>query len=180
VYTNRKVMLDDQIGGCEHAETNWFNFINDACRTGTDPRTFELVYPHMIQAFNLFPPKASEGIKRLMFMLTHHHISWNISSNTNFISGEVISEQLRSRIGDAQSPKFQLYSDLIGIAKPSPKFFECVIERSGVQPHEILHVGDDMRCDIEGASSCGLNTLLIVRGDSVHDKVLDYINHHNK
>lgn len=44
-----------------------------------------------------------------------------------------------------------------GAAKPDPGIFALAIARAGCTPTEILHVGDDPICDVEGARQAGLH-----------------------
>jgi putative hydrolase of the HAD superfamily len=54
-------------------------------------------------------------------------------------------------------------SSLEGVEKPSPEIFHRVATRLGVQPGQVLHVGDSPREDYEGACSAGLEAVLIDR-----------------
>jgi len=53
----------------------------------------------------------------------------------------------------------------IGFPKPSPVIFEHAARKLGVAPEFILHVGDSLREDVEGARSAGFEALLIARGN---------------
>ncbi|WP_114240672.1 HAD family hydrolase [Dyella sp. C9] len=50
-----------------------------------------------------------------------------------------------------------------GVAKPDPRIFTAAAERLGLQPGEILHVGDDPELDVVGARDAGLRTAWINR-----------------
>lgn len=52
----------------------------------------------------------------------------------------------------------------VGFAKPSPVIFEHASRKLGVAPEFILHVGDSLREDLEGAKSAGCHGLLVQRG----------------
>ena len=49
--------------------------------------------------------------------------------------------------------------------KPHARFFELSLEKSGLQPAEVLFVGDSPEHDINGASRLGMRTALIRNGD---------------
>jgi len=55
-------------------------------------------------------------------------------------------------------------SDDWGVSKPDPAFFEQVVKVAGVQPPEIMYVGDRLDNDIRPAAGLGLRTALIRRG----------------
>lgn len=48
--------------------------------------------------------------------------------------------------------------------KPSPAIFERAISLLGVAPSSVLHVGDDPKADIAGATAAGLATCWVARG----------------
>jgi putative hydrolase of the HAD superfamily len=54
-------------------------------------------------------------------------------------------------------------SSEVGWRKPSPAFYAAVERAAGVNPSEILVVGDDPINDDEGARAAGLAALLVVR-----------------
>ncbi|MGH9128902.1 MAG: HAD family hydrolase [Acidimicrobiales bacterium] len=51
-----------------------------------------------------------------------------------------------------------------GVEKPSPGFFRAVVTESGVQPAEVLYVGDRLDNDVSPAQREGLATALVRRG----------------
>ena len=53
-----------------------------------------------------------------------------------------------------------VFSDEIGCAKPNPTVFEAAAEALGVEPHEIIHIGDRELKDIEGPHAVGARAVL--------------------
>jgi putative hydrolase of the HAD superfamily len=51
-----------------------------------------------------------------------------------------------------------------GFAKPAPTIFELAARQLCLCPDEILHVGDEVACDLRGARAAGLRAVRIVRG----------------
>ena len=51
----------------------------------------------------------------------------------------------------------------VGVPKPHPQIFAHAVERLGVPPHEVLHVGDDPRSDVGGARQAGMRTVWVNR-----------------
>lgn len=51
----------------------------------------------------------------------------------------------------------------LGISKPDKRIFEEMIELMGVEPPEILYIGDDYEADFLGAYDAGINPCLIDR-----------------
>lgn len=54
-------------------------------------------------------------------------------------------------------------SALIGCAKPEARIFREAVDRLGVQPARVLHVGDNYEADVLGAVAAGLDAALLVR-----------------
>jgi len=53
-----------------------------------------------------------------------------------------------------------------GAAKPHPLPFQHVVEVTGVEgPHEVLHIGDSISCDVKGASDYGMHTVWVNRSE---------------
>jgi len=54
-------------------------------------------------------------------------------------------------------------SDAVGIRKPRAEIFTAVLDRLAVAPGEMLHVGDSLRADVDGAAACGIPSVWITR-----------------
>lgn len=54
----------------------------------------------------------------------------------------------------------------VGHAKPHPAIFEWVVEITGSNPEQILHIGDDPLRDVESARNFGLHALWINRHET--------------
>jgi len=59
--------------------------------------------------------------------------------------------------------EFVLISEVVGAYKPHPAMFERAIERLGVEPDEVLHVGDSDVDDVKGAKAAGLHVAWVNR-----------------
>lgn len=59
-----------------------------------------------------------------------------------------------------------VYSAAEGVEKPHPRIFERALEELGREPAEVLHVGDRLQEDVEGALALGMEALLLVRPDT--------------
>lgn len=53
-----------------------------------------------------------------------------------------------------------------GVAKPSPQAFHAAARIAGVEPHQLLHVGDDFALDVQGAMDAGVNAVWLLRDPS--------------
>lgn len=65
-------------------------------------------------------------------------------------------------------------SALAGVEKPHPDFFDMAAEEMDASPAEVLHVGDRLREDYEGARNAGMQALWLDRrgnGDAAGDRI---------
>ena len=54
---------------------------------------------------------------------------------------------------------FAFLAEDIGASKPQPDMFHAALERAGVEPGQIVHVGDNPEHDIQGARDVGMYTV---------------------
>ena len=54
-------------------------------------------------------------------------------------------------------------SAVVGSAKPAPEVFRRALELAGAVPEEAMHVGDDVKADVEGARALGIEPVLVLR-----------------
>jgi 2-haloalkanoic acid dehalogenase type II len=68
--------------------------------------------------------------------------------------------------------EFILISEAVRAYKPHPLLFQSALRRLGLQPHEVLHVGDSDVDDVKGAKAAGLRVAWVNRdGRSRHPDV---------
>lgn len=56
-------------------------------------------------------------------------------------------------------------SEEVGVMKPNPRLFAHATQLAGVEPHEILYVGDSLHSDVEGGRNAGWQVAWF-RGDA--------------
>ncbi len=54
---------------------------------------------------------------------------------------------------------FAFLAEDIGVSKPAPDMFHAALEKAGVLPGEIVHVGDNPEHDMAGAQAVGIRTV---------------------
>jgi putative hydrolase of the HAD superfamily len=69
------------------------------------------------------------------------------------------------RIGLARYFRGIVSAHEIGCAKPDARAFHAACQLAGAAPSEVLHVGDDLRLDVEGARAAGLQSVWLLRPD---------------
>jgi len=57
---------------------------------------------------------------------------------------------------------------LHGAAKPDPSIFAAACAAAGAPPQQVLHLGDDLATDVDGALAAGLQAGWICRPDGAH------------
>jgi len=79
---------------------------------------------------------------------------------SNFNSS--LTELLKNKIPEIKF-KHIIISETEGVSKPNSSFYQKAIEKIGLQPNEILYIGDSLKLDIEPAIQIGFEALLIDR-----------------
>jgi|GEM_PF-2561348 len=108
-----------------------------------------------------FPPILTVRTREALRHAADAGIVLCLSSNTNFIGGELLSGLF------ADLPfHCRVYSDEVGVSKPHPKFFRAVLRavlrhRPRIRPEEITHIGDHPICDFAGAERAGMMVVLV-------------------
>jgi len=62
-----------------------------------------------------------------------------------------------------------LTSEQVGCEKPSPQIFEKALSQLGLEPSEVIFVGDSLIGDYQGSEAVGMKPLLIDRDEKVTD-----------
>lgn len=120
-----------------------------------------LVWQYLPQVYN------AETIPVLDFISSRGNNTIGLLSNTGFIRGRTLRQVLKQLQLDGYF-HFQLYSDELGMSKPSLSFFQHMIQTAASHPqheqialHEIVHIGDNPLADIGGGEAAGIHTRLI-------------------
>ncbi len=145
-----------------------------ANRLGVDlatvtPATLVQRQGELTELFRANPPLLTdEQIPAVLTTLRSRGATLSLLSNTGLIQGAVLRD-IWQREGIDALFAFQLYSDEVHLSKPNPAFYALLFKQArqlpehqaGLQPTDILHVGDNPVADREGAESAGLRALLI-------------------
>jgi putative hydrolase of the HAD superfamily len=75
---------------------------------------------------------------------------------------------LLNRLGLAHFFEQIIVSIDAGYTKPAPQIFRQALEVLGLEPNEILHVGDSENEDVAGPQALGIPALLLSRGSREH------------
>jgi putative hydrolase of the HAD superfamily len=79
--------------------------------------------------------------------------------NTGRGPGHALRELMR-REGVLDYFDITIFSDEVGYGKPDTRIFLTAAKKLGLEPSDILHVGDNIENDVRGAQGIGMKTLL--------------------
>jgi HAD superfamily hydrolase (TIGR01509 family) len=122
----------------------------------------------LVSAYNLsvreVPPYLNPEARKALKGLKRRHKHLGLICNTGLTSGTGLRQFLADE-GVAEYFGSMIFSEEIGIRKPDPRIFHLAAERLGVQPCEIVHVGDNLKADVWGAMNAGLKAIHFSSGE---------------
>lgn len=114
-----------------------------------------------IAAFFEVPPYLNPDAGRIFRWLKDKRKHIGLICNVGLTPGFALREFLR-REDVADFFDIMLFSDDVGIRKPSPRIFEMAIQHFEVEPHKIVHIGDNLKGDVWGAKNAGLKAIYLL------------------
>jgi 2-haloalkanoic acid dehalogenase type II len=72
-----------------------------------------------------------------------------------------------NRVGIGQYFAASVSARDAGVGKPDPKIFHAACDAVGVEPSQVLHIGDDAALDVLGALGVGMQTVWVNREEHV-------------
>ena len=85
-------------------------------------------------------------------------LALGLISNMNRDGGELIEG-----FGLGPYLDFAVTSGEVGAEKPHPPIFLAALARAETEPHQAVHVGDQLTSDVDGARGVGINPVLVDR-----------------
>lgn len=165
-YTILKDDLDRDIrpSALAHLDRSWQCWIELRLSITRAPAPIEDVLDMQRAVEELFlrmPPTINPGAVALVDEARHRGCTLSIGSNTNFISGRVLTRVIDDLYPDVF--EFKVFSDLLGCHKPEPQFYELAFAAAAslwpatqpLAPLEFLHIGDSELCDMVGPIKAG-------------------------
>ena len=92
------------------------------------------------------------------------HAKLAVTSNTGFIDGICMRKAL-DRAGILSRMDAVIFSNEIHAAKPDGRIFQHTISLLGMPPENIVHIGDRLKADYNGARSVGMQAVWLVEQD---------------
>ncbi|MDG2333519.1 MAG: HAD family hydrolase [Myxococcota bacterium] len=143
--------------GREVSSLERFRAVLEEIGTGDEDLAHAMVEAHM------------EGLYRQVRVLDHHPEvltelgrELRLGVCSNFSHSKTAYRVLQAaELGDSMDAV--LISDAVGYRKPGPEIFRATLEALAVEPQELLHVGDRLGADVQGAAALGIRTVWIDR-----------------
>jgi putative hydrolase of the HAD superfamily len=111
-----------------------------------------------------------EGAVETVERLASSGVPCALICDTGLTPGRVVRQHL-ARLGLLEGLRAQLFSDEVGVPKPSPRIFHAALGALGVAAEGAFHVGDLRRTDVAGARGVGMAS---VRLRAVFDDPADF------
>src|SRR5437764_10010271 len=124
---------------------------------------FEVAYEHFAESgvWELYPD--------VIDVLRHLHRRFQLAIVSNF-DGRL--RVILERLGISKYFGHIFVSSEIGADKPDPEIFRRAVKFLGLQPGDVLHVGDDPERDWQAAAIAGLRIFKLDRSkNSLHDLI---------
>ena len=66
-----------------------------------------------------------------------------------------------AQLGPGSLPEVDVITDsgVVGVGKPDPAMYAATVAGLGLPPERILHVGDSVHYDVDGATACGMQAV---------------------
>jgi FMN phosphatase YigB (HAD superfamily) len=131
-------------------------------------------------AFGASMTEVHMGVLREAVTVPSHHeavlmalaTDYRIGICSNFTHAETARLVLREASFERHLSSIVI-SEEVGIRKPRVEIFEAVVDSMGIKPEEILHVGDNLRADVEGAAAAGMRTVWLTRQVADPQRAMD-------
>jgi putative hydrolase of the HAD superfamily len=120
----------------------------------------DLLYDAQTAQLEHYPPELIEPRTADLLASLAERYELAVVSNTGFIHGSEMRNVL-AHLGIGDLFSYKIFSNEVGYAKPDSRIYKALTDASGVAPGEIVHIGDNIRADVQGATDAGMRTVHI-------------------
>jgi putative hydrolase of the HAD superfamily len=143
----------------------WFEFIDRVCEHLGGPRPSPFAKAELFQKFaGPEPWELYDDVLEILQTLQQKGIRLVVISNWD----DRLPELLEG-LGLAEFFEAVIYSAGVGVEKPFPAIFERAMSELGLPAEQVLHVGDRVREDVEGARGVGMQAIHLDRTGTAGD-----------
>ena len=84
-----------------------------------------------------------------------------VTSNSDGTVEDLLRRHEWVQVGEGPGVGVEVVTDSgnVGVGKPDPRVFQATLDVLGLSPERILHLGDSVHYDVDGATACGLQSL---------------------
>lgn len=84
-----------------------------------------------------------------------------VTSNSDGTVADLLRRHEWLQVGDGPGAAVDVITDsgIVGVGKPDRRVFEATVDALDLPPERILHVGDSVHYDVEGAAACGFESV---------------------
>jgi len=84
-----------------------------------------------------------------------------ITSNSDGRVEDLLRRHEWVQVGDGPGAEVEVVTDsgIVGVGKPDPRVFRATVDGLGLAPDRILHLGDSVHYDVEGAIAVGMQAV---------------------
>ncbi|MGQ0432787.1 MAG: HAD family hydrolase [Microthrixaceae bacterium] len=102
-------------------------------------------------------PGAREGVAAL----AADGVRLAITSNSDGTVADLLHRNGWVQVGEGAHTSVEVITDsgIVGVGKPDPAMYQATIDGLRLPPDRILHVGDSVHYDVDGAAACGLQSV---------------------
>jgi putative hydrolase of the HAD superfamily len=102
-------------------------------------------------------PGSRAGLRRL----AEAGLGLAVTSNSDGTVADILRRHEWVQVGDGPGVPVAAVTDsgIVGVGKPDPRVFQASIDALGLPPEQILHIGDSVHYDVEGAANLGMQAV---------------------
>ncbi len=143
----------------------WYQFIDRVCEHLNSPAPSRFAKAELFQRFTGPEPwEVYEDVPETLEALRTLGVRMVVISNW-----DDRLPALLAGLGIDDFFEFIVFSADVGVEKPFPEIFEFALGKLGLPAERVVHVGDRIREDVEGARGVGMQSLHLARGSSTGD-----------
>jgi putative hydrolase of the HAD superfamily len=124
-----------------------------------DPITVERLLKSYVGPLFEFPPKLNRDAKITLEGMRERVRQMGLISNTGRSPGTAL-RTLMDELGILEFFDVTTFSNEIGCRKPDRRIFVDTAKQLGVDPANVIHIGDDPEADVWGAKHAGMSAFL--------------------
>ncbi len=157
-----------------HAPTS-HQLFESLCQTFTVEVSAESVEEEYTQLFFKHPPFFLSADTPQLIKEISQVIPLHLLSNTMMICHTTLSKMLHEYLGIGHLFQSMTFSDNTGYSKPHTRIFEECFKGMACEKTNVMHLGDNVRTDYDGASRFGFRACLLSETKPVRSGTVDLV-----